>query len=163
MTTRQGDLTLLHDPVAQRMLQAKTPARFAYNWSDGTPRVVPIGFHWNGAEIVLGTAPDSPKMKVLHDGAAVALTIDSDTMPYKVLTVRGKVRTDVVPGIASEYEAMCVRVMGEAGAEDWLAQMRTLMPAMARVFVTPTWVGILDFEQRFPSSVERANERMQGG
>jgi hypothetical protein len=27
---------------------------------------------------------------------------------------------------------------------------------MARVEITPEWVGILDFEQRFPSFVERA-------
>jgi hypothetical protein len=163
MTTRQGDLALLRDPVAQRMLQSKTPARFAYNWSDGAPRVIPIGFHWNGAEIVLGTPPDSPKMKVLRDGAAVALTIDSDTMPYNVLLMRGAVRTDVVAGIAPEYEAMCVRVMGEAGAQGWLAQMRPMCPTMARIFITPTWVGILDFEQRFPSSIERALERLHGG
>lgn len=82
MATQQGDVSLLNDPVAQRMLQSKTPARFAYNWSDGTPRVALIGFHWNGAEIVLGTPVDAPKMKALHEGAAVALTIDSDTMPY---------------------------------------------------------------------------------
>ena len=119
MTTQQGSVALLNDPVAQGMLQTKTPARFAYNWSDGTPRVVPIGFHWNGREIVLGTPADAPKMKALKDGDAVALTIDSDTMPYKVLLVRGNVRTDVVDGIAPEYAAMCVRVMGEAGAQGY--------------------------------------------
>jgi len=37
------------------------PARFAYNWSVGTPRVVPINFHWNGTEIALGTPPDAPR------------------------------------------------------------------------------------------------------
>src|SRR5262245_33904799 len=78
MTTKQGSLSLLNDPVAQKMLQSAVPARFAYNWRDGTPRVVPIWFHWNGSEVVLGTPPDAPKMKVLQDGAKVALTIDSD-------------------------------------------------------------------------------------
>jgi hypothetical protein len=58
---------------------------------------------------------------------------------------------------------MCVRVMGEAGAQGWLAQMRPMCPTMARIFITPTWVGILDFEQRFPSSIERALERLHGG
>jgi hypothetical protein len=32
---------------------------------------------------------------------------------------------------------------------------------MARIFVTPEWVGILDFETRFPSSLERAMEHAQ--
>ncbi len=104
MPTKQGNVGLLDDPVAQKMLQSTVPARFAYNWTDGTPRVVPIGFHWNGSEIVLGTPDDAPKMKALHDGDAVAVTIDSDTMPYKVLLIRGTIRVDVVDGIAPEYE-----------------------------------------------------------
>jgi hypothetical protein len=159
MATKQGDVGLLDDPVAQRMLQSTIPARFAYNWTDGTPRVVPIGFHWNGSEIVLGTPEDAPKLKALHDGDAVALTIDSDTMPYKVLLVRGTVRLDVVDGIAPEYAAMSRRVMGEEGAREWLAQLGPLSPRMARVFIKPTWVGILDFERRFPSALERAMEQ----
>jgi hypothetical protein len=162
MPTKQGDVGLLEDPVAQRMLQSTVPARFAYNWTDGTPRVVPIGFHWNGSEIVLGTPEDAPKMKALHDGDAVALTIDSDTMPYKVLLVRGTVHLDVVDGIAPEYEAMSRRVMGEAGAREWLAQLQPLSPRMGRVFIKPTWVGILDFESRFPSALERAMEQAGG-
>jgi hypothetical protein len=27
---------------------------------------------------------------------------------------------------------------------------------MARIAITPEWVGILDFEQRFPSALEKA-------
>lgn len=161
MTTKQGDVGLLKDPVAQRMLQSTVPARFAYNWSDGTPRVVPIGFHWNGAEIVLGTPTDAPKMKVLTDGYPVALTIDSDVMPYNVLLIRGLVHTDIVDGISPEYAAMCTRVMGTAGAQDWLTQISPMFPRMARIFIRPTWVGILDFEGRFPSAIERAMERLQ--
>ena len=163
MPTKQGSVALLDDPVAQKMLQSTVPARFAYNWTDGTPRVVPIGFHWNGSEIVLGTPDDAPKVKALHDGDAVALTIDSDTMPYKVLLIRGTIRVDVVDGIAPEYEAMSKRVMGEAGAQQWLAQLRPICPRMARVFIKPNWVGILDFETRFPNALERAMEQAAAG
>lgn len=159
MATQQGDLALLDDAVAQRLLQSTIPARLAYNWHDGTPRVIPIGFHWTGSEIVLGTFPDAPKMKALRDGAKVALTIDSDTMPYKVLMVRGSVRTDTVEGIAPEYAAMTKRVMGEEQGQAWLENMRPISPRMARVFIRPEWVGILDFETRFPNALERAMER----
>ena len=161
MPTRQGDLALLDDPVAQRLLQSTIPARLAYVWTDGTPRVVPIGFHWNGDEIVLGTFPDAPKMQALHDGAKVALTIDSDTMPHKVLLVRGTVRTDTVEGIAPEYAAMTTRVFGEEAGQAWLENLRPICPQMARIFVRPEWVGILDFETRFPSALERAMEQAQ--
>lgn len=160
MPTQQGNPALLNDPVAQKMLQSTVPARFAYNWSDGTPRVIPIGFHWNGEEIVLGTPPDAPKMKVLKDGDQVALTIDSDGMPYKVLMIRGPIRTDTVDGIAPEYAAMSKRLFGEEGGQAWLNQLAPISPRMSRIFIKPTWVGILDFESRFPSALERA---MAGG
>jgi hypothetical protein len=53
MPTKQGDVSLLDDPVAQQLLRSTIPARLAYNWFDGTPRVVPMWFHWDGKEIGL--------------------------------------------------------------------------------------------------------------
>ncbi len=44
MPSKQGDVDLLQDPVAQQLLQSKSLAHLAYTWHDGTPRVVPIGF-----------------------------------------------------------------------------------------------------------------------
>lgn len=159
MTTRQGDLALLNDPVAQRLLLSPAPARLAYVWIDGTPRVVPIGFHWNGTELVLGTPPDAPKTRALSDGTKVAVTIDTDTMPYNVLQIRGSVRTDIVDGIAPEYEAMTLRSLGDEAGRAWLANLRPICPQMTRVFITPEWVAILDFQRRFPHAIERAMER----
>ena len=45
----------MDDPIAQELLRSTIPARLAYIWLDGTPRVVPIWFHWTGREFVLGT------------------------------------------------------------------------------------------------------------
>ena len=163
MATKQGDVGLLRDPVAQQLLQAKFPAHLAYTWRDGTPRVVPIGFHWNGAEIVLATATDAPKTKVLKTGSKVALTIDSNAMPPKVLLIRGTVRIDTVEGIAPEYAAMLRRTLGEEGGQAVLAQAAPLYPRMTRGFIHPDWVGLLDFETRLPSAVERAIARAQAG
>ena len=42
MAVAQGDPGLLDDPIAQELLHATIPARLAYTWPDGTPRVVPI-------------------------------------------------------------------------------------------------------------------------
>jgi len=41
-------------------------------------------------------------MRVLVNGTKVTVSIDTDTMPYKVLQIRGTVRTDEVDGIAPE-------------------------------------------------------------
>ncbi len=60
MSTTTHDLSQLQDPVAQQLLNSTAPARLAYTWSDGTPRVVPIWFHWDGGAIVLASPPRRP-------------------------------------------------------------------------------------------------------
>jgi hypothetical protein len=161
MPTQQGDLSLLDDPVAQRLLQSTIPARLAYTWTDGTPRVVPIWFHWNGTEVVFGGPTDQPKMKILQNGTKVAVSIDGDEWPYKALLLRGTVRTEIVDGITPEYEAAAKRYFGPEQGQAWVDQMRSLAPQMGRIVMTPEWIGILDFETRFPNAVERAMEAAQ--
>jgi hypothetical protein len=168
MPTNQGDVGLLREPLAQQLLQAPVVAHLAYTWRDGTPRVVPIGFHWNGTELVLATATDAPKTKVLRTGARVAVSIESDALAQKVLQIRGTVRTDTLDGITPEFVAMNKRTLGEAAGQanvDRSARlyppMTRLYPRMTRHFIHPEWVGLLDFETRLPSAVERAIERVQ--
>ena len=55
MKVKQGDIALLQDPAAPELPHSKIPARLAYVWTDGTPRVVPIWFYWNGRELVRTT------------------------------------------------------------------------------------------------------------
>jgi hypothetical protein len=143
---------ILGDPVAQRLLTSRIPARLAYCWKDGTPRVVPILFHWNGEEIVMCTPGRAPKLRALHDGDAVAVTIDSDEFPYKVLSIRGDVRLEPVPGVAAEYSAAVCRYFGAEGGAAWIAQLPAGMK-MWRIRVRPQEVRILDFETRFPSAL----------
>jgi hypothetical protein len=158
MATRQGDVALLNDPVAKRLLEAPIPAQFSYTWTDGTPRVLPIGFHWDGRQIILGTPPEAPKMKALARNPNVALTINTYEFPFKALYIRGVADSQLMDDIVPEYVLMAHRMLG-AGAEGWLQQVRALLPAMhgmARIAITPQWAGILDFEQRFPSALEKA-------
>lgn len=155
MPTKQGDVALLNLPVAQQLLQSTIPARLAYVWKDGSARVIPIGFHWDGQEIVMGTPTAAPKLKVI-DGQKVAITIDNNTMPYMVLNIRGTARVTVEKGIIPEYKLAMVRYLGEEGGNAWLKQIEPISPEMARVAVKPEWVGILDFQTRLPSAIEKA-------
>ena len=98
MTRPQGDLSLLEEPVAQELLRSSIPARLAYLGRDGAPRVVPVAFHWDGTEIVFGTWPEAAKVAAIRERPEVALTIDGDEFPYKVLQVRGTARVEVVEG-----------------------------------------------------------------
>jgi hypothetical protein len=67
----------------------------------------------------------------------------------------------VVTGIAPEYAIMTRRCLGEEAGQAWLEQFAPMCPHMARIFLRPTWVGILDLATRFPSAVERVMQRMQ--
>ena len=156
MPTKQGNLSLLSDPIAQNLLQSTNIARLAYVWRDGTPRVIPIWFHWNGQEIVIGTPPTSPKVQVLQQNPKVALTIDGQTWPYKVLLIRGTAQVEIVNGVVPEYAASANRYFGEEQGQAWTGQVGGMFSQMARIVIQPEWVGIMDFEQRFPSAIEEA-------
>lgn len=150
---QQGNLDLLRHPAAQALLHSKIPARLAYVWTDGTPRVVPIWFHWNGKNIVMASPPKAPKLKALAKNPKVSLTIDDNTFPHKVLLVRGTARLEQVEGIAPEYEACAARYFDPELAQHWLKQLRATISSQVRITVTPEWVGLLDFETRFPSAL----------
>jgi hypothetical protein len=152
----QRDLTLLNDPVAQELLHSTIPARLAYVWRDGTPRVVPIWFYWNGAELVLGTPLQALKVQALVQHSKVVLTIDSTTWPYKVLQIRGTAQVETVQGMVPEYVAAAQRYFGAEQGQAWVEQVRTLFPRMARIVVRPEWVGLLDFATRFPGVIAAA-------
>jgi PPOX class probable F420-dependent enzyme len=153
MPVKQGSLDLLQHPASQALLQSKIPARLAYIWTDGTPRVVPIWFHWNGREFVLGTPPKAPKLKALAKNPKVALTIDDDNFPHKVLLVRGSASLQRMQGIVPEYATAAERYFGSQQGKAWVEQLRSMTQEMVRIAITPEWVGLLDFQTRFPSAL----------
>src|SRR5438034_3274518 len=139
MPSKQGDLSLLDHPIAQELLHSPVPARLAYTWKDGTPRVVPIWFHWNGEEIVLGSPPKAPKVMILPDHPQVALTIDSTQWPYRALLIRGIAKVDTVAGVSPEYAAAAERYFGEGQGRAGVEQVRARSAHLARISVRLTW------------------------
>lgn len=156
----QGDLRLLHAPLAQRLLGSTIPARMAYTAADGSPRLVPSWFHWTGTELVLPTFLAAPhvagparRLQALRERPAVAVSIDTEAFPSEVLQLRGQVTIDEVDGVAPEYAAAAARHLGEEGAAEYLSQIDVLGTRMARIVLRPTWVGLLDFQTRSPAAL----------
>jgi nitroimidazol reductase NimA-like FMN-containing flavoprotein (pyridoxamine 5'-phosphate oxidase superfamily) len=117
--------SVLEDPVAAELLQSTEPARLAYTWTDGTPRVVPIWFHWDGHRLVFGSPADAPKVAVLRERPDVAVTIDrAAQFPYKVLLVRGAARfgtwTDSCRSTSPQHIATSVRSRAQRGSRWWV-------------------------------------------
>jgi Pyridoxamine 5'-phosphate oxidase len=153
MPVKQGDLGLLQHQASRELLGSKIPARLAYVWTDGTPRVIPIWFHWNGRELILATPPKAPKLKALAKNPKVSLTIDDNAFPHKVLLIRGSASLQTVDGIVPEYAMAAERYFGREQGQAWVEKLRAMIPNMVRITVTPEWVGLLDFETRFPSAL----------
>jgi hypothetical protein len=157
---------VLDRPLSRELL-ARDLTRLAYVAPDGTPRCVPIGFTWNGAEIVMCTAKNAPKLRSLRENPAVALTIDTEVHPPKILLLRGRAELDVVDGIPDEYLQMSgTYSMTPEQRVEWEGGVRSLYDGMVRIVVTPTWAKLIDFETTLPSAVEeliRQQAERQGG
>jgi glyoxylate carboligase len=147
-----GGPELLADPLAQELLASRIPARVAYTWHDGTPRVASLWFHWNGSQLVLCTFGTAPKLKALHTGDHVALTIDTDTPPNHILSIRGRVEVSESKGVPDEYAQSAARYLGPEAAAGYINSLPPDIP-MARIAVQPDVVVVLDFERRFPSAL----------
>jgi hypothetical protein len=157
----QGDLGLLESDVAQRLLASSVPVRYAYTARDGTPRVLPSWFHWTGAELVMPTFISAPhvrhpahRIRALRARPDIAVTIDTESSPPEVLLMRGRATVTEVDGVVAEYALAAPRYLGEAAAAEYLAQIDQPGTRMARIALRPTWVGVVDFQTRLPSSLQ---------
>ena len=150
---------ILNRPLSQELL-ARDLLRMAYVAKDGTPRNVPIGFTWNGSAIVLCTTTNAPKLPSLRHNPQVALTIDTEVQPPKILFIRGLAELDVVDGIPDEYlQINGTYEMTPEQRSEWEAEIRSLYDGMVRIVVTPTWAKLIDFDTTLPSAIEELIRR----
>lgn len=160
MTLEQGDLRLLDTDLAKRLLTSTIPARYAYTALDGTPRIVASWFVWTGEELVLPTFISAPhvshatyRVRALRANPDVAVTVDTESFPPEVLTLRGRVEIGEVDGVPPEYAAAARRYLGEEAAGAYLEEIDRPGTRMARIDLRPTWVGVHDFQSRLPSAL----------
>lgn len=156
----QGDLRLLETDIARRLLRSTIPARLAYTGADGTPRLVSTWFVWTGSELVMATFVHCPpqgvrrparRLRALHAKPHVAVMIDSEPQPPEVLMLRGRVTITEVRGMVPEQAEAARRYLGEEGGAAYVSGAEHPDTTMARIALRPTWVGLLDFQTRFPS------------
>ncbi|WP_425459882.1 hypothetical protein [Lentzea flaviverrucosa] len=90
----------------------------------------------------------------------MALTIDTEVHPPKILLIRGTVELDEVDGIPQEYLRMngSYQMSAEQRVQ-WEREVRSLYDGMVRIVVTPTWAKLIDFETTLPSAVQELVER----
>lgn len=149
----------LQEPGALELLHSPDPARLAYTGPDGYPRVIPIGFLWNGSSVVICTAATAPKVSALAKQPHVALTIDTMGPPARELLLRGTATIEIVDGVAPEYLAAAAKSTQGDELAAFEAAVRGLYKEMARISITPTWARFYDFGAgRLPTFLRRLME-----
>jgi hypothetical protein len=161
---RQEMLEELATTGAQELLASPSAAHLAYLGTDGTPRVVPVGFFWTGDQVVISSATTSPKVAALSARPDVALTIDAGDTPdqARALSMRGRAGVEIVDGVVEEYLAAARKGMDADAAAAFEQQVRGFYEQMARIAITPHWVRYYDFGVgRVPRFLQELAERNQ--
>ena len=149
----QGDVNLLGHETARRLLDSTELARLAYTAADGTPRVLPMLFAWTGDEFVMASFAGAAKIAALRARPEVAITVDRSGPPPEVLLLRGPIEVTEMDGLVPEYVAAHHRYYGpEMGARN-VANADRPGVRMARLALRPAWVGVIDFQSRFPAAM----------
>jgi hypothetical protein len=149
----QGHLGLLDTEVARRRLADGQVLRLAYVALDGTPRVLAVNFQWTGEEIVMGGFAPSARGRALRANPRVAITLDTDAAPPEMLQIRGRAEVTEVHGIVPEYEQYMRHGMPAEVADAYFAEILRREVVMERIAVRPDWVGVVDFQTRYPAAM----------
>ncbi len=120
----------------QLLLEARIPARLAWNDAGGSPRIAPLWFHWTGTSLELSTFAGSRKLDELRDGDLVAVSIDTEDFPYRSLRIRGRVTIEAVDGLTSSYREAARRYLGDGPGQDWCDRLADADQALLTVHPT---------------------------
>lgn len=144
----RNDVTAeLAEPQARHLLATATLCRLAYNGADGLPRVIPIGFYWNGAAVVVCTATNAPKVRALAARPDVAITIDAGATPAEArsVLVRGRATLETVDGVPEEYLRAATKVMDDEARAAFEGAVRQMYRRMVRITIEPSWARFFDY------------------
>ena len=87
-----------------------------------------------------------------------------NTVPPRVLLVRGRAALAVVEGVPAGYLEASHRGLPREHWDGFDAQVRSLYDRMVVIKVTPDWAKLIDFETTVPIALERLlGERQNGG
>jgi PPOX class probable F420-dependent enzyme len=113
--------------------------KLAVTRADGRPHVTPVWFVLDGDDVVLMTAADSLKGRVLRRDPRVSLCVDDQQPPYSFVVIEGTARLSEDPAELRRWAtAIGGRYMGADRAEQYGA--RNGVPGELLVRIAPSRV-----------------------
>lgn len=146
----------LESDVARKLLTSTIPARLAFVGSSGRPNVAPIWFLWRDQRLVMCSRAEAAKVRAIRANPEIAVTIDSEEAPYESVRLRGRAELELADGVLPEYVECAQRYYGVERGDRWIEMARPFMARMARISLTPDWVEVWDFRERFPALFDEA-------
>jgi PPOX class probable F420-dependent enzyme len=116
------------------------------------PLSAPIWYAYEpGGDVVVLTGRDSRKGRLLAPGARVSLCVQTETRPYKYVTVEGPVVTVEARDVERDLRPMAVRYLGrEQGDQYAAAAARTTMDSVLVRIRPEHWLTV-DYGKAEPS------------
>ena len=96
------------------------------------------------------------KVRALRQNPRVAITIDTEGYPPKVLLIRGAAGVELVDGVPEAYLKASRKLVPAEEFASWEAGVRALYQRMALITIEPDWAKLLDFETTIPKAVSGA-------
>jgi len=152
-------LRVLDKPIARELLSSAGLMRLAYTGRDGHPRVIPVGFIWDGSALNVCAAEHAPKVAALRRDPRVAVSIEAGTQPPRDLFIRGKADVEIVDGVPPEYLDANRKVTPPEKMAEFEVQVREMYDRMAKIRIRPEWAKLIDFETTVPQAIEEIIRR----
>jgi hypothetical protein len=107
------------------------------------PLAVPIWYQYEDSEVIIGISDDSLKAKLLHSAGRATMTVQSETAPYKYVSVEGPV---AVAHDDRDNLSMATRYLG-ADMGQWYADNNPTTENSVTVRLTPEKWRTIDYSK----------------
>jgi hypothetical protein len=134
-----------HEQAAAFLQDHRQPLRLGIQ-TDSGPLVVPLWFHFDGADFWCATQRDTLLVRSVEARPECGIDVSTNDIPYRGLRGRGLVTCHVEDG-AEVLERLIDRYLGEGNAPlgRWL---RSRSDAEVALRVAPNWLTAWDFSVR---------------
>ena len=93
--------------------QKKAFASLATIMPDGTPQVTPVWFDYKDGKVRINSAKGRVKVRNMHEGAPVALSILDPDDPYRYIQIRGRVEHVTEEGAWAHIDSLAKKYLGK--------------------------------------------------
>jgi nitroimidazol reductase NimA-like FMN-containing flavoprotein (pyridoxamine 5'-phosphate oxidase superfamily) len=113
------------------------------------PLSAPVWYGYEpGREVWFCTGRDSRKGKLLRDGVQVSLCVQTETAPYKYVTVEGPVTSIAPSDIEADLRPLARRYLGDEGGDRYVESTADTQGGGIRVAMRPSrWLSV-DYGKR---------------